>query len=97
MGTYTKPRLTMRQIRLGAWMRDPRSDELPKHEAIDWRHAMWTAERLVALTGIYPEGPSGRRACLADLHALVTHGDVERVGITSSGNTTGWMVAFDFG
>lgn len=73
-------RLTYRQMRLGAWMRDPRSSDLPQHEAIDWRDACFPAAALVRLTGIYDDVPNPRSACLRDLHALLEHGDVTRIG-----------------
>lgn len=93
MDTYTPPRLSIRQMRLGAWIRDPRNSQLcrdPGH-GHDWHNAFWTAQQLVDLAGIYEQSPEGRRACLHDLQVLRQRGDVWRWG---NDRSTRWSRAF---
>lgn len=67
-------RLTLRQMRLAAFIRDPQPPPIDD-EAIDWRAACWNAPRLIESSGVYEaDTPTVRRQCLNDLAALTQAG-----------------------
>lgn len=78
-------KISQRQLELHAWMADPSDEALPRHPAIDRRHAYWSASELVTHSGLY--SPDKRQACLRDLHNL-------RVNSLVVGAGTRWRICY---
>lgn len=79
--------LTFRQVRLHAWMSDPRDHGLP--DVVDARFAVWSAEDIVQMTGLYEGLPHPRRSCLYDLGKLVAKGYASKLGDERNTRWTG--------
>ena len=82
----TRP--SLRQLRLLAWLRNPRGD-LIEDPAIDWRQASWSAQTIVDKSCIY----TTRTQCLHDLNALRARGLVWKWGDT---NPAMWQLCEDW-